>query len=254
MTEHGKNILFADSDERIRRLYSEVLTSAGYRVKTASNGVEALRRITEDLYDLVIADINIPQLDGIDLYMTAIERRARMRDSFLFMTEGPCKEIERRVPLPGIRDRCILKPFSITELLTAVESLLGGKTLAGRPVNPVKHEKDRRVEKRFVWEEDCRMTGKDTYNPKPCAAIADISINGVRIRHLGTPLSSASSVKIEIRCLRVKAAGKVVWANAVTEMESEAGLKLSLPVSYSSILTAVQGNHMSIPRQPRPER
>ncbi|MEK7773674.1 MAG: hypothetical protein AAB307_04955, partial [Deltaproteobacteria bacterium] len=61
-------------------------------------------------------------------------------------------------------------------------------------------------------------------------------------------------VKIELRCLRVKAAAKVVWANAVTGLESEAGLRLSLPVSYSSILTAVQGNNMSIPRQTGPER
>ncbi|MBI5826295.1 MAG: response regulator [Deltaproteobacteria bacterium] len=249
MTEHDKKILFVDCDERLRRLCSGALTSAGYQVETASNGIEALRRITEGPYGLVIIDVNTPGLDGIALYTRALKLCQRMKDRFLFMTEGLNREIERLSP--GILNRCVLKPFSITELLTAVESFPEGKPAAVGPRNPVIHDKDRRVEKRFVWEVDCRVTGHGTYNPKPCTTTADISVNGIRIRHIGAPLPSPSGVKVEVRCLRVKTAARVVWATAVNELESEAGLKLSLPISYSSILAAVQGSHISIPRQSR---
>lgn len=249
MTEHNKKILFVDCDERLRRLCSEALTGAGYRVETASNGVAALRLITEGPYDIVITDANTPGLDGMGLYTRALKLRPRMKDGFIFMTEGFDREMERLIP--GVLNRCVPKPFSTTELLTAVESFPEGKPPAVGPRNPVMHEKDRRVEKRFAWEVDCRVTGHGAYNPRPCTTTADISVSGIRIRHLGAPLPGPGGVKVEIRCPRVKTAARVVWTAAVNESESEAGLKLSLPISYSSILSVVQGNHVSIPRQSR---
>lgn len=249
MARHNKKILFVDCDEQSRMLCSEALASAGYQVETASNGIEAVRMITEAPYGLVIIDVRATGLGGIAVYTRALKLCPRMKDRFLFMTEGLDRDIERLIP--GILNRCVLKPFSITELLTAVNSFPEGKPPALGPRNPVIHDKDRRVEKRFVWEVDCRVTEHGACKSKSCTTTADISVNGLRIRHLGAPLPTPGGVKVEIRCLRVKTAARVLWAASVNELESEAGLKLSLPISYSSILAVVQGSHISIPRPSR---
>ena len=62
--EDAKLILIADDEARMRRFMQMNLDLEGYRVIEASNGLEAINRVREDLPDLVLLDVMMPELDG----------------------------------------------------------------------------------------------------------------------------------------------------------------------------------------------
>ncbi|MEK7852642.1 MAG: response regulator [Planctomycetota bacterium] len=60
------NILFADDEATFRTIMSNELTRMGYKVTCCPNGAEALRNIQERDYDVVLLDMNMPEMDGIE--------------------------------------------------------------------------------------------------------------------------------------------------------------------------------------------
>src|ERR1700761_6362093 len=60
-----KRVLVVDDAGLVRRYYREILESAGYDVDEAMNGMEALERLLQKSVDLLIVDINMPQMDGL---------------------------------------------------------------------------------------------------------------------------------------------------------------------------------------------
>jgi two-component system, response regulator, stage 0 sporulation protein F len=71
-------ILCVDDDPGLRRLYSEELTEEGYRVFEAPNGKEAVAEFTRIQPDLVILDIRMPQLDGIETLNSLLGKNRRI--------------------------------------------------------------------------------------------------------------------------------------------------------------------------------
>ena len=63
----SKHLLVVDDDEYILELYEELLTEAGYKVDTAKNGQEGLDKIKKKSYNLVLLDVMMPILDGIEV-------------------------------------------------------------------------------------------------------------------------------------------------------------------------------------------
>ena len=61
-----KNILIADDDESIQRLFVEILKDEGYRIFLASDGKEAIEIVRKNPIDLAILDIRMPEMDGIE--------------------------------------------------------------------------------------------------------------------------------------------------------------------------------------------
>jgi two-component system chemotaxis response regulator CheY len=66
----GKRILVVDDASLVRRFYRDALERAGFEVDEALNGVEALEKVLGDSYDLVIVDVNMPQMDGMTFLRT----------------------------------------------------------------------------------------------------------------------------------------------------------------------------------------
>ena len=62
-----KTILVVDDEQNIRFLYKEELEEDGYQVLTATNGEEALQKLKKQVPDLIILDIKMPRMDGIEL-------------------------------------------------------------------------------------------------------------------------------------------------------------------------------------------
>ena len=60
------NILIIDDEKAIRKTLSEILSYEGYKIEEASDGEEGLRRFREKTYDVVLCDIKMPKLDGIE--------------------------------------------------------------------------------------------------------------------------------------------------------------------------------------------
>jgi CheY-like chemotaxis protein len=74
MTDQPTKVLVVDDHEPSRNLFCEVLTSAGYAVRAASDGLNAIRRMEEIRFDIVLTDVCMPQMDGLEL-LTKIRDR-----------------------------------------------------------------------------------------------------------------------------------------------------------------------------------
>jgi CheY-like chemotaxis protein len=69
-----KKILFVDDEENLRELYSQELRDEGYSVILASNAIEALTRTEQERPDLVVMDVRMPGMDGIEALGKMIEK------------------------------------------------------------------------------------------------------------------------------------------------------------------------------------
>jgi len=73
MTQHTK-VLVVDDHEQRRNLFCKVLKSAGYAVRPVSDGLNAIRHMEETRFDVVLTDVVLPQMDGLEL-LTKIRDR-----------------------------------------------------------------------------------------------------------------------------------------------------------------------------------
>ncbi|WP_194192222.1 response regulator transcription factor [Clostridium chrysemydis] len=116
----SKNILVVDDDKDIRELVEAYLKAEGYIVDKASDGEEALSLIEEKAYDLVILDIMMPKIDGIE---TLIRIRKKYKMPVIFLT-AKNDEIDMVKGLTLGADDYIAKPFSSMELIVRVKAQL----------------------------------------------------------------------------------------------------------------------------------
>src|SRR5215831_12749176 len=85
-TMTGKRILAVENDELVRSFLEDGLVMAGYDVDTASNGREALRKIEQGHYALIVCDVRMPELDGPGLCGVLAERGNDMLARLVFLT------------------------------------------------------------------------------------------------------------------------------------------------------------------------
>ncbi|MFA7248748.1 MAG: hybrid sensor histidine kinase/response regulator [Dehalococcoidia bacterium] len=119
----SERVLVVDDELPIRALTSEILSHAGYMVTTATGGDEALRRLEAVTYDLVVADMRMPGMDGATLYEHICDRWPEMQNRVLFMTgdiEG--ERTSRRLARGDVR--FLEKPFDTNALLVAIRAAL----------------------------------------------------------------------------------------------------------------------------------
>jgi DNA-binding response OmpR family regulator len=128
-------ILLADDDTDFVQLMSYALLRQGYRVSTAYDGSQALRRWQAETPDLVILDLVMPQLDGVEVC-----RRIREESSVpIIMMSGRHDEAAIVRGYEGGADDYIVKPFSHRQLIVRIDALIrrvshGGQN--GREHNP----------------------------------------------------------------------------------------------------------------------
>jgi two-component system OmpR family response regulator len=123
MTEIDRNasILVVDDEEPLTDLVSSALRFAGYEVRTESNGFDALRTIKTEAPDLIVLDVNMPELDGFEVCRRI--RRDGVQTPVIFLTARD--EIDDlRVGFRQGGDDYITKPFSLEELGLRIEALL----------------------------------------------------------------------------------------------------------------------------------
>lgn len=130
MTATSKRILIVDDEQLVRDVCSELLSIEGYQVDTASDGLDALSMINKARYDLVVLDVNMPKLDGIDFYRKVARERADLNGRFLFITgdlfgEGETLEF-------FCKGASVLKkPFTRNDFLDSIRQILS------RPAPPI---------------------------------------------------------------------------------------------------------------------
>jgi CheY-like chemotaxis protein len=73
-----KTILIVDDDKNLRRLYKKELEAEGYRIVLAANGNEALAAVSAELPNLVVMDIRMPELDGLEAMARILREHGRV--------------------------------------------------------------------------------------------------------------------------------------------------------------------------------
>ncbi len=116
----ARTILVVDDEPTVRETLAENLQREGYRVVTASDGREALARFRSERPDLVILDVMLPELSGVEVCRII---RAESAVPILMLTAKDA-EIDTVVGLEVGADDYVTKPFSLRELLARVRALL----------------------------------------------------------------------------------------------------------------------------------
>src|SRR5215204_2208041 len=120
------NILIIDDEKAIRKTLTEILSFEGYDIVEAADGEEGLRQFKEKAYDVVLCDIKMPKVDGIDFLQKAIESNP---DVPIIMISGH-GNIETAVEAvkKGAYD-FIQKPPDLNRLLITIRNAMERNTL-----------------------------------------------------------------------------------------------------------------------------
>ena len=116
----SSTILLVDDEDAVRRLLTFPLERDGYTVVQASDGEEALRRFAERPADLVVLDLMLPKLDGLEV----CKRLRATSEVPIIMLTARDDELDKVVGLELGADDYITKPFSIREFRSRVRALL----------------------------------------------------------------------------------------------------------------------------------
>jgi two-component system chemotaxis sensor kinase CheA len=124
-TAQEPTVLVVDDSLMVRELQRSILERAGYKVRTANDGREALAMLAEDPPDLVVTDIEMPNLDGIALTVN-IRSHPRLANIPVLIVTSRTSEEDHQRGLDAGADALIVKTaFDEAGLLAAVSRLLG---------------------------------------------------------------------------------------------------------------------------------
>ena len=127
MSNGSARILLVDDEQSIQTLLSYPLRKDGYHVTSAQDGSEALQRFTEARFDLVILDLMLPKLDGVEVC-----RRLRSRSQVpIIMLTAKGSETDKVAGLEVGADDYITKPFSMREFRSRVKAALRRSRMVG---------------------------------------------------------------------------------------------------------------------------
>jgi two-component system, OmpR family, KDP operon response regulator KdpE len=111
-------ILVVDDEPQIRRVMRSTLTAEGYEVHDARTGTDALEELRKDRYDLVLLDVNMPGMDGLE---TCKLIRASSEIAVIMLTVRGSEE-DKIAALDAGADDYVTKPFSMPELLARIRA------------------------------------------------------------------------------------------------------------------------------------
>jgi two-component system cell cycle response regulator CpdR len=116
-----RRILLAEDDDSMRGFLKRALTKAGYDVVAFENGADALQRLKEEPFTLLLTDIVMPRMDGIELARRASELDPELK--IMFITGFAAVTLNMDVSAPKDA-RVLSKPFHLKDLVREVDRLL----------------------------------------------------------------------------------------------------------------------------------
>ena len=118
-----EKILVVDDEEHIQELIRFNLEKSGYKVISADNGIDAIKLAKEQLPQLMLLDLMLPGMDGLDV-CKEIRKDSNMLNMPIIMITAKGEEIDKIIGLELGADDYITKPFSVRELLARIKALL----------------------------------------------------------------------------------------------------------------------------------
>jgi DNA-binding response OmpR family regulator len=122
----SQSVLIVDDEPNIVRSLEFLMTKAGYEVRVARDGEQALNEIAKAPPDLVLLDAMMPKRDGFDVCQT-IRGNPDWAGMRVIMLTAKGRDIEREKGLAMGADDYITKPFSTREVVAQVEKVLSAK-------------------------------------------------------------------------------------------------------------------------------
>ncbi|MCD6309887.1 MAG: response regulator [Candidatus Eremiobacteraeota bacterium] len=120
----SKTIMVVEDNQSFREFLARYLKMFGYNVISAENGSVALEILEEEKPDLIISDVMMPEMDGVQFYLVLKEREDLKSIPVIVLTVRDEFEDIRYASLLGI-DRYLSKPFDPEELRGLLEEILG---------------------------------------------------------------------------------------------------------------------------------
>ena len=114
-------ILLAEDDNDMRRFLVKALENAGFQVSSFDNGMSAYNRLREEPFELLLTDIVMPEMDGIELARRATELDPEIKVMFITGFAAVALNPDNNAPKDA---RILSKPFHLRELVSEVERLL----------------------------------------------------------------------------------------------------------------------------------
>ena len=118
-------ILLAEDDNDMRRFLAKALEKAGYEVTAYDNGGSAYERLREEPFSLLLTDIVMPEMDGIELAQKASELVPNLR--VMFITGFAAVTLKAGSAMP--QARVLSKPFHLRDLVLEVDRLFNVEAL-----------------------------------------------------------------------------------------------------------------------------
>jgi two-component system response regulator (stage 0 sporulation protein F) len=122
--DNSKKVLIVDDETGIRLLLSDLLSSRGFEVSMARDGQESLDKLGDCIFDLVVTDIHMPGLDGIEV-LKWMKKKGR-KEKIIIMTADPSDKRLYDNELPNIEVQ-IQKPFKMDFFLDLVIAATANK-------------------------------------------------------------------------------------------------------------------------------
>jgi two-component system KDP operon response regulator KdpE len=137
-----QNILVVDDEPQITRVLKTTLSSQGYGIRTASDGEEALRAMSEWPPDLIVTDLRMPNMDGLDLCREV--RKTSQVPIIVLSVKG--EDSIKVQALDAGADDYVTKPFSMTELTARIRAALRRASVPDQPRVPLIELGDFRID------------------------------------------------------------------------------------------------------------
>src|SRR4051794_4604901 len=125
------DIVVIDDEPRYRRLIAQVLTGAGHEVRQAADGAEGLALCRERMPDLVITDIVMPRMEGIETILQLTRQRPGVAVLAISGAEPASVYLRAATALGAAAS--LPKPFTVDQLLAAVDGLLAEGRMVPAP-------------------------------------------------------------------------------------------------------------------------
>jgi two-component system OmpR family response regulator len=130
------NILIVEDDQEIAQLIRETLDRESFTCAVAEDGDQGLRMFQEQEPDLIILDLMLPKLDGLEV-CTRIRQQPGTKDPYILMLTAKGEEMDRIIGLSTGADDYLVKPFSPRELVARVRALLRRQLRQGEKVRQI---------------------------------------------------------------------------------------------------------------------
>ncbi len=119
----AKRILVVDDSEIVRNLHSFILKATGYDVVNAANGYEALEKLYQDEFDLIVTDVNMPKMDGIML-IKEIRKEDRYKEIPIIIVSTESEMQDKQIGFSAGANVYVVKPVKEEALIMNAKMLL----------------------------------------------------------------------------------------------------------------------------------